>query len=938
MPKLIKAIDLFDDFCQRLFSLFTRSVFIVGTFKIRHDTAMKPYLNTLEEILEKTNANVQGLSTEAALERQSRYGKNLLPQQKSRGLWRIILGQFLNPLIYILIAAALLAIVVQDFTDAFFIFVVLVINALIGTVQEYGAEKSALALKKMASSKNIVLRDGQQMLLNAEELVPGDIIYLESGHKVPADIRFISTHGLEVDESLLTGESVPVLKDQNAIVHEGSSLGDQLNMGFMGSLVTKGRAKAVVVFTGHQTQLGKIADKLISEDQVKPPLLIRMEVFTKKIAIVLFFVIVLMGIYSFLQGQSWYEVLTFSVALAVSAIPEGLPVAMTVALAIASQRMAKRNVLVRRLPAVEALGSCTFIATDKTGTLTVNQMTLRKVFLGAEKSYEFTGSGLNPEGEVLRNSKIVSQEQRQELQPLVHAGVLCNEAQLIEKEGQWSGVGDAVDLAFLTLAHKVGITPEEILERFELRQSVPFESENQYAATLHFDRETSKLVLSVKGALEKLLPLSDSNSDEFLAMTKEFADQGLRVLAVASKEIEGGHEENLPANFITQQLNQLTLLGLTGMIDPLRPEAKEAIESCRHAGVKVAMVTGDHPLTSLAIAKELGLASSLEEVVSGPELREANQEEKSQKILKARVFARVDPTQKWEIVQELMGKGHFVAVTGDGANDATALKAAHVGIAMGENGTDVAKESSELILTDDRFASIVAGIEEGRVAFSNIRKVIYLLISTGAAEIIMILLSLVFQTPLPLTAVQLLWLNLVTNGMQHIGLTMEPKEGDELYRPPRDPQEPIFDRSMLERILLSSVTIGVISFWQFKSALDLGLSVEAARNMTLLLMVLFENVMVGNSRSEMKSAFSMNIFKNPVLLIGTMAAQLIHIWAMHSDTMGRILGVSPVSLQDWSRLLVEAMSVLLVIEIYKLFRRRFSKRAISKTEKGFVGE
>jgi P-type Ca2+ transporter type 2C len=895
---------------------------------------MKYYLDPVENHIADFKTKSSGLEAQEVLERQQRYGKNILPQQKSRTLLIIFAAQFLNPLIYILIAAAVVAVIVQDFTDAFFILVVLLLNAIIGTVQEYGAEKSAMALKNMASSKNIVLRDGKQVLISAEELVPGDIVLLESGHKVPADIRLISTHGLEIDESLLTGESEPVTKNHDAIIEDGASLGDQFNMLFMGALVTKGRAKGLVVTTADKTQLGKIAGTLQSEQQVKPPLIIRMEAFTKKIALVLLVVIVLMAIYSLYQGQSWYEVLSFSVALAVSAIPEGLPVALTIALAIASQRMAKRNVLVRRLPAVEALGSCTFIATDKTGTLTVNQMTLRKVLIGKSRLYELTGSGLDPAGDVLYDSEQVDEKNKEILTPMIYPVVLCNEAELSQKDDRWHGVGDAVDLAFLTFAHKAGFNPTDLKQRFSLKQSIPFESENQYAATLHYDHERSCGLLSVKGALEKLLPLCvstldennnqvDLNRDDFLEMTKVFAQQGLRVLAVASKEIDLKEHDKPSREAILQELSKLQLIGLTGMIDPLRPETIEAIESCKSAGVMVSMVTGDHPVTSLAIARDLGLAKSEDEVVTGPELKNYTDEQRVNKILHARVFARVEPQQKWEIVQTLMSHGHFVAVTGDGVNDAPALKTAHVGIAMGENGTDIAKESSDLILTDDRFASIVSGIEEGRVAFANIRKVIYLLISTGLAEIVMIFLSLIFQTPLPLTAVQLLWLNLVTNGIQHIGLTLEPKEGDELQRPPRDPQEPIFDRLMLERIFLSSFTMGVIAFWQFKSSLDLGLSVESARNMTLLLMVLFENVMVGNSRSELKSAFSMGIFRNPVLLIGTLMAQLIHIWAMHSSFMSDVLGLEKVSLQAWSVLLVEAMSVLLIIEIYKLFRRAY---------------
>lgn len=880
------------------------------------------YSRNVDEVLADLASQSTGLSSDEAASRLSQYGPNLFPSHRAPTIFEIFGHQFLNPLIYILVAASIVSVMLGDFTDAFFIGLVLLVNAVIGTMQEYGAEKSAQALREMTAAKALVERSGEISEVDAKTLVVGDVVLLESGRKVPADLRLISSHALEVDESLLTGESIPVIKEHELVYSSETTLGDRKNMAFTGTLVTKGRAKGVVVATALKTELGKIADSLLVGVSAKPPLLIRMELFTKKIAIFLLVITSAMALFLLSKGQQWHDVLMFSVALAVSAIPEGLPVALTVALAIASRRMAKRNVIVRKLPAVEALGSCTYIATDKTGTLTVNQLTIQSVALPGSEAIQIAGSGLDPEGEIEWSSQAASKA-KEAFGELVASGVLCNEGQLVKKNGEWVGTGDAVDLGFLVLAHKAGLSPDEMRGRSRLIDEVPFEPENQFAATLH---ETSnRRLISVKGALEKLLPMCSSmrcpdgpTALDAAAITRQadtLAERGYRVLALAA----GGSQDH--AGPLESQLHNLVFLGLVGMIDPLRPEAAEAIASCKSAGIEVVMVTGDHPKTSLSIARSLGLAKDMDEVVSGPQLKAATASGAKEKLIEtARVFARVEPQQKLEIVQHLLKQGRFVAVTGDGANDAPALKAANVGVAMGRSGTDVAKETADLIITDDRFASIVAGVEEGRIAYANVRKVVYLLISTGAAEILMFSLSLAFGTPLPLTAVQILWLNLVTNGLQDIGLAFEPGEGDELSRRPRKPDEPVFNRLMLERVGISALVIGGVSFWYFDSLIKSGVSLDSARNLTLLLMVLFENVMVGNCRSETKSAFRLNPFRNPVLLLGTVAAQLIHVAAMYTPGVREVLGVGPVDLVEWVRLFAIALSVLFAIEAYKFFR------------------
>jgi magnesium-transporting ATPase (P-type) len=893
------------------------------------NTSPQAHNQDISGILQAHHSKLSGLSPTEASRRLTAYGRNVFPTRPPPHPIQIFFRQFLSPLIYVLLAASLLSLVLGDIEDAFFIAIVLLVNALIGTLQEMSAEKSTQALRKMSHTKAAVERDGEVLEVDAETLCVGDIVLLESGRKVPADLRLLSSHALEIDESLLTGESIPVEKSHDLILAPDTPLADRKNMAFTGTFVTKGRGKGLVVAIGLQTELGKIAGSLIEADVTRPPLLIRMEAFTKNITAFLVVITLVMAALLLLKGQHWHEVMIFTVALAVSAIPEGLPVALTVALAIASRRMASRQVIVRKLPAVEALGSCTYIATDKTGTLTVNQLTIQKVALPGQPILNVEGSGLNPEGGIAGIPNMTAEKKLGLLHPLVQSGVLCNESQLLHKDGSWLGTGDAVDLAFLVLAYKSDFKPELIRDRYELVAQIPFEPHLQYAAALHAADE--RRIVSVKGALERVLPMCREmqgaegtipmNAAAILHEADALADAGYRVIALASGASDDPHAS------LEDQLQGLTFLGIVGMIDPLRAEAADAIAACRRAGIEVAMVTGDHPKTSLAIAKTIGLAQNMDDVVSGSQLKAAaSLDEKSRLVSSAHVFARVDPQQKLEIINILLKQNRFVAVTGDGANDAPALKAANVGIAMGQSGTDVAKETADLIITDDRFASIVAGIEEGRIAYANVRKVVYLLISTGVAEILMFVLSLIFNTPLPLTAAHLLWLNLVTNGVQHVGLAMEPGEGDELSRPPRSPHEPVFDRLMIERVLLSALVIGSVAFWFFHSTMESGEDLAAARNKTLLLMVLFENMMIGNCRSETRSAFLHNPFRNPFLVFGTLAAQLIHIGAMYTPGLREVLGVAPVALADWVKLLLMGTSVIFAVEIYKLAKNAASHR------------
>jgi Ca2+-transporting ATPase len=883
------------------------------------------------EVLASLHSSPNGLGHAEAAARLQRYGRNALPAAEPPGIVIVFLHQFTSPLIYVLLAAALVSLAIREWSDAGFICAVLLLNAIIGTAQEYSAQRAATALQQLVTTRSRVLREGDADELDAEELVPGDIVLLESGERVPADIRLLASHDLEVDESLLTGESSPVFKRADELLQADSPPGDRFNMAFAGTLVNRGRARGVVTGTALHTELGRIAAAVLGKPPARAPLLIRMEKFTRRVAILIGAAAVLMASVALTQGMPLDEIFLLAVALAVSAIPEGLPVALTVALAISMRRMARRHVIVRRLLAVEALGSCTYIATDKTGTLTVNQLTARLLVFPGQVPWQITGDSLAPEGSILTPRGTPLPEEEILLSWLCQAAVLANEGFLGRREHGWVHHGDAVDVALLVMAHKAGITRTEAGNAMPEIATIPFESERLFAASLN--AKDGEQHAFAKGALERLLPMCSSmaapggpvalDRSVLESQAEALASQGYRVMALAAGAIELGPQEV----FSEEHLRLLTLIGLVGLIDPLRPEAKAAVTACRAAGIRVAMLTGDHPATAYAIASELELVKDLAEVVTGPQLKQAADTASMDRLTaQAHVFARVEPQQKLDIVQSLQRSGHYVAVSGDGANDAPALRAAQVGVAMGKSGTDVARETADLIITDDNFASIVAGVEEGRIAYANVRKVIFLLISTGAAELVLFTLALLAGLPLPLLAVQLLWLNLVTNGIQDVALAFEPGEGDELRCSPRPPRESIFNRIMIERVVLAALVIGIVAFMLFQWLLKRGFSLDEARNGTLMLMVLFENIHVFNSRSESLSIFRHNPLRNPLLLFGTIAAQLVHIAAMYTPWISDVLQIKPISPQQWIELLGLALIVLVVMELHKVLIRRLAAR------------
>ena len=868
-----------------------------------------------EDLFEKLRSSFHGLTSQEAALRLADYGPNALPVQEGPGIGTIFLHQFKNPLIYILLAAALISVLIGDAKDALFISAVVMLNAVIGLVQEWKAERSASRLRQLLEIRSRVRREGTERVIPAQELVPGDIVFLDSGSRVPADIRLLHETRLILDESLLTGESEGVEK-QIILLEPDIPVHDRFNMVFAGTTVMAGRGEGIVCATGIRTEVGKIARAVQITEPARPPLLIRMERFSRYIGLFVVGASMVMAAIALSRGTPLTEVFFLAVALSVSAIPEGLPVGITVALSIASSRMAGRNVIVRRLSAVESLGSCTTIASDKTGTLTVNQQTVREILLPSGARLTVSGAGYAGEGTVLdAEGLVVPGAGSMPVLDLARAAVICNEGGLFqEPDGQWVFQGDAMDVALLALAWKLGMNPDHIRNEIEVIAEVPFEPAQRYAAVYY--RHEGRIGVAVKGALEAILPYCtgvDRTAAE--GLLADLTGRGFRVLAVAE-----GTLTTLPGLFELESARPpLRLLGLAGFTDPIRPDVPDAIRTCREAGIDVVMVTGDHPATALSIARQLGIATAGDQVITGSDLEglgAPDLPEFHEKIGDIRVFARVTPVQKLWIVDALVRRGHFVAVTGDGVNDAPALKRANIGVAMG-SGTDVAKETASLIVTDDAFSSIVAGVEEGRFAYDNIRKVIYLLISTGFAEVILFSLALMAGLPLPLLAVQLLWLNLVTNGIQDVTLAFEAGEPGAMQRKPRDPKEGVFNSLMLKESVLSGASIGLIAFFTWSVLLSGGMEEGAARNLVVLLMVLLENVHVLNCRSEYRSAFRVPLRNNVLLITGILAAQGVHIAAMHIPVMQEILEIGPVTVAEWGALLLLAALILVVMEIFK---------------------
>ena len=860
----------------------------------------------------------QGLSQDDARRRLERDGPNQLPETPPTSPLVILLHQFSSPLIYILLAASLVTLLLGEFIDAGVIAVVLILNAIIGFSQERRAEQSVRALMRLIAPKAHVVRGGREWAIESRDLVAGDVVLLESGARVPADLRMFSVTALRVDESLLTGESLPVTKTTAALEPPGRPLADRTNMAFMGTVIASGRGRGYVVGTGTRTELGAIAESIRGEGETETPLQHRMTRFAHVIGIVVAISSLLAFAIGVGLGESPSTMFMVAVALAVSAVPEGLPVVFTITLALAVRRMARRNAIVRRLPAVETLGSTTVIGSDKTGTLTENRMTVLEVWAGGETVV--VDGALPPAAR--REPPHPSAATPLDLTLLT--GVLTNEAELYRQDGVVETQGDPTEAALLVSASALGFEPEALRAAYPAVKELPFEPDRQYSASVRL--HGAQHLMFVKGAPERVLGMSkflmsatgaiSIDGDAVLRAATAMASRGLRVLGMAYVVLP-----QAPEGDVVPAPEGLTFLGLQGMLDPPRTGVREAIEGCQDAGIRVVMITGDHAETALAIGNQLGIATEETTALTGVELEQLDDAALRLRVGTSAIYARVAPEHKLRVVQALRSTGEVVAVTGDGVNDAPALKAAEIGIAMGRSGTDVAREAADMVLADDNFVSIYAAVEEGRVTFDNIRKVTFFLVSTGAAEVIMILTALSAGWPLPLVAAQILWLNLVTNGLQDVALAFEPAEPGVLKRPPRPRAEGVMSHLLWERTVVSGLVMAAGTLALFLWELDHDASITRAQSVALTTMVLFQVFHVGNCRSDYVSVFRRSPFSNPFLFVATAAALLIHVAALHFGPAQLVLRIEPLPLEDWARIVAVAATIIVAIELHKIVRR-----------------
>ena len=868
-------------------------------------------------------AGTHGL-TEAEIEaRLAHYGPNQLEEAPPPNNLAILLHQFQSPLIYILVAATVVTALLGKYIDSAVIAAVLALNAAIGFTQERQAEISVRALMGLVAPRARVVREGREWEVESRDLVPGDLVLLESGSRVPADIRLISSTALAVDESLLTGESVPVSK-QPAPLEPGVVLAERTNMAYAGSVATSGRGRGYVVETGARTELGVIAEQVRGEAEPVTPLQQRMTQFARVVGVAVAIGSLLAFIIGLAVGESAEDMFLVAVALAVAAIPEGLPVAFTITLAIGVRRMARRNAIVRRLPAVETLGSTTVIGSDKTGTLTENRMTVQQVW-AAGRSFTLGHDGSREHHVLPEGGEGMALAEHHPFYLTLLTGVLTNEAQIYLTEDGYESQGDPTEAALLIAAAGMGIEPEEARSEYGEYAEIPFESERQYSASIR--EHAGRHLVFVKGAPERLLAMSAEmisdegpvflDRDEVHRAAAEMASRGLRVLAMAYRVLG---EPPLDAEDMPEP-EGLTFLGLQGMKDPSRPGVREAIAGCREAGIRVLIITGDHAQTAAAIGRELGIAGDGAPILTGADLASMDDEVLRQRVKEVSIYARAAPEDKLRVVRALRSHGEVVAVTGDGVNDAPALKAADIGIAMGKSGTDVAREASDMVLADDNFVSIYAAVEEGRITFDNVRKVTFFLISTGAASIVTILTALALRWPVPFLPAQLLWLNLVTNGLQDMALAFEPGERGVLKRPPRRRGEGIISPLLWERTLVAGLVIAIGTLLLFRWELDRTDDLQQARTMALTTMVLFMMFHVGNSRSEFESAFQKSPFSNPFLFFATAAALAVHVAAIYLPPTQFVLRVEPIEFQAWARIVLVAVSIVAVVELHKLARR-----------------
>ncbi|KAB7669230.1 calcium-translocating P-type ATPase, SERCA-type [Bacillus sp. B1-b2] len=847
-----------------------------------------------------------GLTDDSVKERRNQFGLNELDEGEKQSLWLLFFSQFKDFMVIVLLAATLISGLLGEYIDAIAIIAIIILNSFIGFFQEIRAEKSLSALKELSQPHVNVLRNGEWVNILSKELVPGDVIKFSSGDRIGADVRIIESRSLEVEESALTGESVPVSKTVSAIKNNNLALGDMENMGFMGTMVSRGSGIGVVIGTGMKTAMGQIADLLQNADSVTTPLQRRLEQLGKILIVTALFLTVLVVVIGVFQGNDLYTMIISGVSLAVAAIPEGLPAIVTIALSLGVQKMIRKNAVVRKLPAVETLGCASVICSDKTGTLTQNKMTVTKTWIGGN-TYTVDGIGYDPKGSFYLEDKKIDPNKDKALQQLLTFGMLCNHAEIMHKNKEFVLNGDPTEGALLVAGMKAGYDRNQLLNTFTIVNEFPFDSTRKMMSVVVKD-PTGRQFIVTKGAPDVLIGVSKSilfeNRSQNLGTDQKkvvqhaingLASQALRTIAVGFREISATtmvlHEREAEKD--------LTFIGLQGIIDPPRPEVKQAVKECKDAGIKTVMITGDHVITANAIAKQLGIANSRSKVMEGKELSNMSISELEDVVEDVSVFARVSPEHKLKIVQAFQNKGHVVAMTGDGVNDAPAIKKADIGIAMGITGTDVAKEASSLVLMDDNFASIKSAIIEGRNIYENIRKFIRYLLASNVGEILVMLFAMILALPLPLVPIQILWVNLVTDGLPAMALGLDRPEDNVMKRGPRNPSEGVFSRGLGWKVISRGFLIGISTLLAFMFAYDNNPeNLEYAQTVAFITLVLAQLIHVFDCRSE-KSILSRNPFGNMYLVWAVISSLVLAIGVIYIPFLQEIFHTVPILMNDW---------------------------------------
>jgi len=887
------------------------------------------HTHDIDAAFQLVSSSADGLSQQDAQQRLLEFGPNRLRPAKKKGPLARFLAQFHNVLIYVLLGAGGVTVLLGHWVDSGVILGVVVINAIIGFIQEGKAEKALDAIRNMLSQQAMVRRDGKFISVPAEQLIPGDVVLLQSGDKVPADLRLFKTRELRIDEAMLTGESVPVEKTTPP-VEEHATIGDRKCLAYSGTLVTYGQGQGMVIATGDRTEIGRISDMLGQVQSLTTPLLRQMAAFAKWLTIAIGIIAAATFAYGvLLQGYSASDMFLAAVGLAVAGIPEGLPAIMTITLAIGVQRMARKHAIIRRLPAVETLGSVTVICSDKTGTLTRNEMTVLTVATGVGIC-EVSGTGYDPHGAISLDGRNIIPEEFPLLREVAQAALLCNDATVTEVNGQWLMQGDPTEGALVTLGHKAGLDHNYCLSQYPRTDAIPFESQHRFMATLHHDHAGHGF-LYLKGAPERVLEMCHQqrmhgedaplNKAYWESCMHDMASRGQRLLAVAFKPAAAEHQ-NLTFGDVEYGL---TLLGVVGIIDPPREEATLAVRTCQSAGIRVKMITGDHAVTARAIGVQMGIGDGVT-VVTGTELESYSDEQLQAAVQRSDIFARVSPEQKLQLVTALQAAGEVVSMTGDGVNDAPALKRADVGVAMGLKGTEVAKEAAEMVLADDNFASIAHAVEEGRTVYDNLKKSILFVLPTNGGEALTIIAAIVMGRLLPITAAQILWVNMITAVTLALTLAFEPPERNVMQRPPRDSREPILSGFLVWRIIFVSLILVAGTFGLFLWEREHGASIELARTVAVNTLVMFEIFYLFSARYLLAPSLTYEgLFGNRYVLYAIGLLVLFQLGFTYLDPMQTLFATTGMGIIAWLRVIIVASSVLILVEIEKLLLRKYSK-------------